>query len=214
MNQLVPLDPNDKELVNFDDVASNTTIYLPRLQLFGSKSAACAEEKIGIGRWGLVNDDVITDLGVAVDVIILAFRPKALDTSGDTVVNNHDATSETYASIRERSGVKDSGCMYGPEFLVFIPSEKAFATYFASSKTARRESKKIRPLMGCGATLKCKLIAPPGSKWKWHGPVVLPCSAPLDVPDLKIIKAEKEKFLNPPVSDIEVVDESEDKRER
>lgn len=212
MNQLIPLDPNDKELANFDDVASNATVYLQRLQLFGSKSDACAEKKIDIGHWGLVNDDMITDLGVTVDVVILAFRPKALDVGGDTVVNNHDADSEIYLSIRERSKVKDSGCMYGPEFLIFIPSEKVFATYFASSATARRESKKIRPLIGCGATLKCKLID--NGRYKWHGPVVLPCSAPLDVPDLEIIKVEKEKFFNPSVSDIEVADEPKNKRER
>ena len=207
-NQLVPTDVVGGELANFDEVTSNETSYLPRLQLFGSKSAACAEQKIGIGHWGLVNDDVITDLSTTTDIVILAFRAKALDTSGDTVINNHDATSEVYAAIREKSKVQDSGCMYGPEFLVFVPSEKVFATYFASSKTARREAKKLRPLLGCGATLKCRLIEQ--GKWKWHGPIVLPCSAPLTVPDVEIIKEQIEKFKNPPVSDIEVADDDDD----
>lgn len=212
MNQLIPTNAmDDKELVNFDSVTSNKTSYLPRLQLFGSKSDACAEGKIGIGRWGLVNDDVITDLGVSTDVIILAFRPKALDTSSDTVINNHDADSEIYATIREKSREKDSGCMYGPEFLVFVPSEDVFATYFASSATARREAKKLRVLIGCGVTLKCHLIEK--GRFKWHGPIVLPCSAPLDVPDLTIVEVQKEKFRNPPVSDVEVADET-DGRER
>ncbi len=212
MKQLVPTELADTELINFDEVTANKTTYLQRLQLFGSKSAACAEGKIGIGRWGLVVDDVIIDLGSDIDIIILAFRAKALDTGGDTVINNHDATSEIYASIRERSEIKDSGCMYGPEFLVYVPSEKTFATYFASSKTARREAKKFRPLLGCAATLKCRLIKK--GKYTWHGPVVLPCSASLDVPDLEIIEVQKEKFKNPPVSDIEVADDDDDNRVR
>ena len=205
MNRLVPTDVVDGELANFDDVTANVTTFLSRLQLFGSKSVACAEQKIGIGHWGLVNDDVITDLGVSTDVIVLAYRPKALDTSGDTVINNHDATSEVYAAIREKSKVKDSRCMYGPEFLVFVPSEKIFATYFASSKTARREAKKFKTLIGCGVTLKCRLIKQPPHTW--HGPVVLPCSAALKLPDLEIIKKEIAKFKNPPVDDIEVADD-------
>lgn len=205
MNELVPEELVGGDLADFDIVTANKTAYLQRLQLFGSKSDACAEQKIGIGHWGLVNDDAITDLGVAVDVVLLGFRAKALDTSSDTVVNNHDAQSEVFASIRERSGERDSGCMYGPEFLVYVPSEEVFATYFASSKTSRREAKKARSLMGSAMTLKCRLIET--TKYKWHGPVVLPCSAALDLPDPKIIKDQIEKFNNPPTSDIEVVDD-------
>ncbi len=212
MNQLVPIDVVGKEMTDFDDITANKSVYLQRLQLFGSKSGACAEGKIGIGRWGLVEDDSIIDLSPEVDVILLAFRPKALDTSGDTVINCHDAQSTIYQDIRERSKVEDSGCMYGAEFLVFVPSANVFATYFASSKTARRESKKFRTLLGQAATLKCRLIE--RGKWKWHGPVVLPCSAPLETPDLEIIKVQIEKFKNPPVSDIEVADEEETARER
>lgn len=208
MKELVACNVPEDALVNFDAVTANAATYLQRLQLFGSKSDACAEGKIGIGHWGLVNDDQITDLGVATDVIFLGFRAKALDTSGDTVINNHDAQSEVFAAIREKSEERDSGCMYGPEFLVYVPSEALFATYFASSKTARREAKKIRPLFGCAATLKCRLIEK--GKYKWHGPVVLTCSAALDLPDPKIAKAQIDKFNNPPESDVEVVDETSD----
>lgn len=212
MNALVPADIIGGDLADFDAVTANKTMYLPRLQLFGSKSDACAEQKIGIGHWGLVNDDQITDLGVSTDVVLLGFRPKALDTSGDTVINNHDAQSEVYEAIREKSGERDSGCMYGPEFLVYVPSEEVFATYFASSPTARREAKKFRPFMGCAMTLKCHLIE--NNRYKWHGPLALACSASLDLPDLKIVKDQIEKFKNPPVSDVEVADDDEDTRER
>jgi len=207
-NELVPQEVSG-DLVNFEDVTSGGD-YLQRLQLFGSKTDACTEGRIGIGRWGLVNDDVITDLGEEVDLVILAYRAKALDTGGETIITDFDARSETFLKIRAQSYVRDSGCMFGPEFLVFIPSVELFATYFASSKTARRESKKMKPLIGCAAIFKAKLIDPPNSKWKWHGPVVLPNSAPMELPDMEIIQAEVKKFKNPPVNDVEVVKDGEE----
>ena len=98
--------------------------------------------------------------------------------------------------------------MYGPEFLVWIPSQGVFATYFMSSKTARREAKKMEPLLGKAATFRCKLID--SGRFKWHGPVVVPCSSPLEVPALDAIKGEVEKFQNPPKSDIEIADDASD----
>lgn len=214
MNELVPVDITGGELVDFDEVTSSGDAYLQRLQLFGSKSDACAEGKIRMGRWGLVNDDTITDLGEEIDLVILAFRPKALSISDGTIITNHDVKSDTYAAIKEKSFEKDSGCMYGPEFLVYVPNADVFATYFASSKTARREAKSaIKPLIGSAATFKCKLIDPPASKYKWHGPVALPCSTPMELPDMEIIQREVEKFKNPPKSEVEVADD-EDDRER
>lgn len=215
-NEIIPVGEIGGDLATFDSLTSNVNRFLQRLQLFGSKSDACTEQRIGIGHWGLVNDDVITDLGEETEVAVLAFRAKALDTNADVIVNEHDPHSETFAAIRERSYVKDSGCMYGPEFLMYVPSQDVFATYFASSKTARREAKKFQPLMGKAATLKVKLIDPPASKYKWHGPVVLPCSSPLSVPDIKIMQAEIEKFMNPPKQDVEVASDegTEGSRER
>lgn len=212
MNELIPADITGKnELVDFDNVTtSGDAAYLQRLQLFSSKSDACTEGKIGIGRWGLVNDSAITDLGSEVDLVVLAYRAKALSIDGDTIITDYDAQSETFAAIREKSFEKDSGCMYGPEFLVYVPSVSVFATYFASSKTARREAKTIRPLIGLAATFKSRLIEK--GRWKWHGPVVLPCSTPMDFPDMEIIVKQIEKFKNPPKNEVEVAEE--DGRER
>jgi hypothetical protein len=214
-NELVPQNLVEGELLNqdFDDITSSGIVYLQRLQLFGSKSDACAEGRIGIGHWGLVNDDVITDLGDEADIVLLAYRPKALDTGGEVIITDYDVQSETFNRIREESFVKDSGCMYGPEFLVYVPSQDAFATYFASSKTARREAKKFRPLLGQAATVKSRLIEK--GKYKWHGPVILPCSTPMTMPGMEIIKSQIEKFANPPKDEVEVAPEDgEGGRER
>ncbi|HDZ14088.1 hypothetical protein LCGC14_0646460 [marine sediment metagenome] len=212
-NQLIPKDIVSGDLsTNFDDIVASGD-YLGRLQLFGSKSDAVAEGSISAAHYGLVKDDEITDLGEEIDVILVGWRPKALDTSGDSLIIDHDANSSVFAEIKERSGIRDSGCMYGPEFLVWLPEQAVFATYYMSSKTARREAKKVLPLVGKAATFKCHLIET--AKYKWHGPLVFPCSAPMVALSEDKVRAEWAKFINPPKSDVEVAeDKSTDTRAR
>jgi len=213
-NELIPKELTGGALTecSFDDLVSGGDSYLARLQLYGSKSDAVAENLIGMGRYGLVKDDIIVDLGPELDVIIICYRAKALQISGDNIITEHDPRSDIYQKIKELSKTKDSGCMHGPEFLVWIPSQEQFATYFASSKTARREAKKMEPLVGKAATLKCKLIET--QRYKWHGPVIVPCSTPLDVPPIEDIQEQVEKFKNPPKSDIEIAADDNSDRER
>ncbi len=206
-NQLIPSDLAGGALAEtFDDIVKSGD-YLGRLQLFGSKSDACATGEIGIGHWGLVRGDDITDLSGEDDIIIIGWRAKALDTSGDALIIDFDSKSDTFADIKGRAGTRDSGCMFGPEFLVYLPEQAVFATYYMSSKTARREAKKVVALEGKAATFKCRLIETP--KYKWHGPVVLPCSAPVIAPPEDKVRAEWAKFANPPKSDVEVADDSD-----
>ncbi|MEE9548746.1 MAG: hypothetical protein V3V68_05265 [Nitrosomonadaceae bacterium] len=216
-NELVPKDLTGGSLTNhsFNDVAASLTKgYLARLQLYGSKSDACAEGKIGIGRYGLARDDSIIDLGEELDVVIVSWRPKALQIAKDGILADYDPTSELYLKIKELSTVKDSGCMHGPEFLLWIPSQDQFATYHMSSKTARREAQKMEPLVGKAATFRCKLIDPPTSRYKWHGPVVTGCSTPLEVPSVKDIQEQVKRFQNPPKQEVELADEDDSGRER
>jgi len=196
-NELVPQDvggvlANTEE---FNSVISSGD-YLSRFQLFGSKSNAVAEQKIGVGHYGVVKDDVITDLGEEVDAVIITWRSKAVQTGTDFLIS-HDVKNEVFQKIKALSAVQDSGCMYGPEFLLWIPDPGIFTAYHMNSKTARREAKKVGPLIGKAATFKCRLIDPPASKFKWHGPVVIPCSAPLSVPDENTLREVATKFRNP-----------------
>jgi hypothetical protein len=214
-NQLIPADiSGTTDLDAFKDAVSGGDDYLGRFQLFGSKSDACAEGKIGIGHYGYVKDQNIDDLGEEIDAVICTWRSKAVDNSGDQLVINYDAGSETYNEIKKKSFIRDSNCMFGTEFLLWIPSAGVFGTYHMNSKTARRESKKMAPLIGKAATFRAILIDPPKSKFKWHGPVVTPCSAQLTIPELDVLKAEIEKFKNPPESDVEVVADDNNERSR
>jgi hypothetical protein len=204
MNDLiVPQTPGDLAL--FNDVMASSTTFPPRLQLFGAKSDACAEGKINIGRYGLVEDQEITDVGDALDCVILAFRGKAFNKSGEDVIVDYDPNSKIYNEIvtmAQKEGF-GSGCMYGLELLLYLPDQDVFATFHFSSKSARRESKKVAPLIGKGMTLKCKLIEFKG--YKWHNPVVLPCSNPMEVPDTYVKQVEQ--FKNPPVLEVATEDE-------
>ena len=211
-NELIPKDiAGPLAKYELTEIASGESTFLPRLQLFGAKSNACATGDIGIGRYGLVRDDNITDLGPEVEALIICWRPKAMQTV-DNILVEYDPESDLYKKLKEQSMVPDSGCMYGPEFLLYIPSQAAFATFFMSSKTARREARKMQPLLRKAATFKCKLIET--AKFKWHAPVVVPCSAPLELPETAAIVAEIETFMNPPKQEVEVAPEDESGRAR
>jgi hypothetical protein len=206
-NDLIPQDfENNSNLTNFEDVTSGGSSFPSRLQLFGAKSGACTDGLIPIGHWGLVDDSVITDLGTEVDIILADWRPKAVDSSGDAVLVEYDTSVALFKEIMAKSDVPDSGCMFGPEYLVYVPGPNKYATLFMCSKTARRESKKMQPYLRQGITLKSKVITK--DKYKWHGPVSLPCSTPLTPPDLARLTLELERFRNPPKNEVESVDDS------
>lgn len=217
MNDLIPQDLRSTAIVDddFDSAIKSESDFLPRFQLFGAKSDACAEGLIGIGRYGLVKGDDITDLGDSVDVGVLAQRPKAIRIEGDNVICsyfpeivNDVITNPLFKKIVEDARQPDSGCMFGREFLFWVPSANTFALFHANSKTTRREAKKLLALMGKAATLRARLIEK--GRYKWHGPVITTCSTPIDPPDEKLLRAEWERFHTPPKDNVEV-DNSEER---
>ncbi len=178
--------------------------YLPRLQMYGSKSEQVTAGKIPMAHYGLVSGkDNIQDLGGSVNCIPIAWRPKAMDVGGDEIITVFDHLDSEFKRIQADSEVANSGCMFGPEYLVWIPSARKFATLFMSSKTARREAPAIKERLGRPTTLVVELIKT--KKFSWHGIVCQPCSTPFDLPDDEIVDEEVEKFNNPPKSEVEKV---------
>lgn len=195
----------------FNAVASAS--YLPRLTLYGANSEAVKEAKIPMAHYGLARSkDQIDDLTKEVVVVVIAWRPKALDMSGDPIISNYNPSSLEFKRISLKSGEKNSGCMYGPEFLVYVPAAKAFATFFFGSKTARREAPNMKGLMGCAALCKAQLIKT--TDYSWHGPVITPCSQSVELPDPESVREEAQKFNNPPESEIEKIEETVSDRPR
>ena len=97
--------------------------------------------------------------------------------------------------------------MFGPEFLVYLPAAKEFATLFCGSKSSRREAPALNALLTKPATLKSRLAET--KKHKWQTMAITNCSTPFDLPDLEKLKAVVEKFNNPPATTVEVAEEPE-----
>jgi hypothetical protein len=186
-----------------DDFAkvSTTGDYLPRLQLMTAGSEQCKTGEFPINHYAIVKDSKFTDYGPAIDILPIAWRPKALDMSGEVILTDYTPDSEKFKAIITKSEVNDSGCMYGPEYLVWVPVAKTFALFFLGSKSGRRESPKLNARLLTASTLKSKKIVT--EKHTWFCPEIARCSTPFDVPTKEQIVEQVEKFNNPPEQVIE-----------
>lgn len=185
----------------FEAVAAAS--YMPRIQLFGGGSNACKEGKIPIAHWGLVNGEGIIDLGKEAHMFCLKWRPKALQINKKLkkIQTEYNPKCKEFVRIQNQSDEKDSGCMFGPEFLIWEPFNRTFATLFLGSKTARRMSPEVRARLGSAMTMKAVLID--SGEYKWHGPVVTICSQEFALPDGEVTAGVIDKFCNPPEREIE-----------
>lgn len=199
----------------FNEVASGAS-FLPRVMLIGSNSNLAKEGKMGQGRFALVRSkEQFDDLTNEVPILVLGWRPKAMQIGKDEVTSIYNPQSEMFKKIQARadSGDQDTGCMYGPEFLVWVPGVQAFATYFMSSKTSRREAPQLRALTGKAALLKAQLIK--SGKFMWHGPVCTMYSQPLThMPTMEDVADQVKKFNTPPETETEAAPEAGEERAR
>lgn len=203
--------PENFPVQKYDDQAfeavATTGSFLPRLQLMTSNSKLCKSGDFPINSYALIHGDIVRDLGKTVDVAVIAWRPKAIDMNDDQVIAVYDHTDSQFKQIQARADVPNSSCMAGPEFLVFIPSLGKFATFFMGSKSARRESGNMRQLLKKFATLASKHIET--KSYDWWAPSVGPCTAMLAGPDPEELLKTFEQFNNPPKTEVEKVDDTE-----
>lgn len=180
--------------------------FLPRLTLCGASTNLCKEGKQPIGTYALVySADRHGDLGKQTNVFVLGMRLKALEIAADGIFNFFDPKSPEFARVANLSQVKDSGCLAGPEFLVYVPSTKEFATFFMASKSMRNEAPSLKALLGKAATLQISL-AENKKKQKWHVPKALPCTIPLSPPSPDALTMQLNKFRNPVSSQVKTAD--------
>lgn len=198
------------------------TNFLPRLQLV-TKGKYVDKSLIAPGHYGVPSgDDEIADLGATIDILPLAVRSKALDTTSDPPLAVFDEEDDVYKEIVDRAGGKDSGCMFGPSFLVFERNTGQFYEFFCGNKSARMEAanfKKYLPVneekatqFGLDAhgpipcTLRAKYIE--RKKYSWHAPLVGKCSTPINnLPALEVVIEQINKFENPDTNGPELADE-------
>lgn len=187
--------------------------FLPRLQLV-SKMSKYSEMEPGVktNNFGLiVSDDDYQDCGKTVDAMVLSWRQKAL--SSKEGLSYYDHKSEEFIEVQERADIEqNSGCMYGPEYLLYIPELDALATFFFGSKSLRYEVKKIHKLYDAGApvTFFGKKIETKGGD-VYYSASVRACASPIAPPeDMERIHKEVKKFNNPTSSSTPVAAESKE----
>ncbi len=191
--------------------------FLPRLQLVTAMSKyrkPKMDPGITENCYGLItSDDDYVDCGATVDMMVLSWRQKALDTKQGK--SYYDHKSQEFIEIQERADIeKNSGCMYGPEYLVYIPEQEALATLYFGSRSMRYEVKKIHKLYDTGqpVTMDVKEIeTKSGDVYSCATPK--PCATPIAMPDadkMKTIHDEIKKFDNPKSSQTDVESETKE----
>jgi len=177
--------------------------YFKRLQLMGSNSEAAKEGKIQMGHYAFVTDkETMKDLGDQIDVLVCGMRLKAMQILDGEVINIYNPADPEFSRIREASGEKDSGCLCGLDFLIWLPTEKEFVTFYMASKSAKREAPALRSHMNEAerkpgpATLTVKLAK--NKKYSWHVTVVQDCTTEFVMPSIEQFISSLDKFQNPP----------------
>jgi hypothetical protein len=198
-NELVPIDEKElgMSLVDHDDAVfselAKGSDFLPRIQLYGGNSTIVKQGRFPMAHFALTESkDSIKDLTQEFDCLVISWKPKAMRFSDDGVLVVHDMKDPDFDKIKKDAEVFGNNCMWGPEFLLYLPSVKKFATFLMKNPTERREAPKLRALLGQSATIKSRLIE--SAKYSWHGPVVLDCATPFEKPPIEDIRIELEKF--------------------
>lgn len=192
--------------------------FMPSLRLMTSMSNVVKQGKFPMNHFALASGGDPIDLGKEVDLIVLSWRPKALDMSDESnIISIYDIEDPMWKDIVLRSSEADSHCSFGPEYLVYIPSQKAYATFHCGSKTARNEAKNIHnylPQDGAiqSATFGSYLIET--KKYSWQAANVRTCPNTLSIGDSDAYLKAMEDFLNPKVVERELAPEGGDDESR
>lgn len=176
--------------------------FLPRLQLLGASTNLCKKGKAPIGSYAVLRgkDTVVHLLGESVDALVVSWRPKAIRFGAGNVQSFYNPASPGFKQVEVDSTAKDSGCMFGPEYLIYIPSVNEFCTFHFNNPTMRVAAAGMLPNVGKAVTCRVEFIEK--GKNSWHGPVILNCSTPLPLPaDVESFKAalimQRDRFNNP-----------------
>lgn len=173
------------------------TSYLGRIQLCGAKSKAAGSGDIPVNHYAYINGDRVVDLTKNPDVLILAWRPLALDMNDGKVVSAYDQESDAFKDIARRAATANSMCTFGPQYLVYIPAIEEFASFHLGSTSARKQAESAHSRIGKWANLGHKMGK--NDKWTWAIPTIGDCQTPHTLPTKEQMQEQLESFRNPPV---------------
>lgn len=181
-------------------------------------------------------DDVDTDFGKSVDVLVIARRMQAEDWSnGDAPVTSYNYDSPLFQQIKDvaEQGGEDNPCRYGVCFLVYERATGRVFEWFVYGKRQLPEAKLVYPYLPVtqadidaraaagkdvtGQTPRGPLpltltSALKGKRYPSYVPCVQKCSTPFTNVNAATLDREIARFLN--VSEPEVSDSGETKRAR
>ena len=208
-NQNTALAPIDDALFNS---LTSSADYFSRLQLMTSNSNISQEQNIPAGNYVVIKTkQAVKDIGKEIDVLVCGIRFKAMRINGDNIISIYNPSNPEFNKIKEESTIKDSGCLCGPEFLVWIPDTKEFATLFCANRSHKSVAPNIRAAMTDGSpgpvTLKSNFVKK--QQYRWFAPVVTGCATPFEMPTSEALIENIDKFNHPKDSEIEAASEGE-----
>lgn len=171
---------------DFNDLIDGNT-FMPIIKLMTSQAEKCKTGEFDVNCYALISGSSFKNIGKTIDVAVLAWRPKAVDNSGEQSITVFDRNSDKFKEIRDAVNSTPSGVtpkhMCGVEFLLYIPSYQTYATLYLYSKTAKSRAHSLRNNIGGMVTLGSALTPskkfPPG----WYAIEVIPCSDNTDLPN-------------------------------
>ena len=187
------------------DAMTSSSAFLQRMQLYSKGKSGAAGTIIDGGHFGIPrSSDDIVDLGTSVDMLVIARKAKAIDMSDtdNIIVSNSPADAEFKRIVDLADNTRDSGCAYGPTYLVYERSTSSFYELFMGNKSGRYASGKINeflPSLVDGTptfptmTLNSEYITK--GKWNWFAPKPTAGLTAIDLPDAEALKSEIEKFM-------------------
>lgn len=191
---------------------SGTGGFLPYVMLMSSNSAKVKEGAFPMGHFALSKGkDSLEDIGNAFSCVVISWRPKAMQYAPE-VMSVFNPENSVFKDIQNRAdNVPNSGCGYGPEFLIWLPEQETLATMFLGNPTGRQEAPNFLTFLGKLATINSHLIKT--KKFSWHGPQIGRCNVEFQLPDWNGLTDQIQKFNNPPDTETEVAEETSE-RER
>jgi hypothetical protein len=198
--ELVPLDLTQIPAIPEEKLQTTAPNYLQRIQLV-TKGKYVDNVKIAPGHWGVPKGEDIMDLGTSIDILPIGVRDKALDLKDrENIVVSYDKESDEFKRIK--AAPKNTGCMWGPSYLVLERKTQTLFEMFFGNPSGRAEADKLLPFLtraGKDASVATLLIKYKQTKdYGWHVPVVTKCSEAIEGgPPMETILEELNKFDNP-----------------
>jgi hypothetical protein len=223
-NSIIPIDDTISSLIPADDSFTKslaTFNFLPRLQLLTPNSADVQDGKYPPNTYVLIKNKDNTDLGQTVTVTVVAGRPKAMDFNSGGCIVEFDYETERFKSIQSRSTQQQSNCMWGKEYLVYVPKVESFAGLFYGTPTARNSSPEIESLLPTrtpeglifhSAVMSNQKVSNAKNPKGWYSFKCTGSEAPAELPSIEEVQEEMKKFLT--MKSTEVKEEAPETNER